>query len=115
MQVSLSLAHLRTCYVSLLLDTVTFRKQRSNWFLHLSVSCKLSFASGLFSYERGSLGWIHYYKLSLKLSKEFIFSRYWDYWPHGILRLVPVYHLSNTPLALKVGASLSGLFYLREA
>ena len=101
--------------MSLLLDTVTFRKQRSNWFLHLSVSCKLSFASGLFSYERGSLGWIHYYKLSLKLSKEFIFSRYWDYWPHGILRLVPVYHLSNTPLALKVGASLSGLFYLREA
>ena len=44
--------------MSLLLDTVIFAS-------HLEgkdqiVSCKLSFASGLFSYERGSLGWIHY-------------------------------------------------------
>ena len=70
------------------------KRQRSNWFRHWSVSCKLIFASGLFSSVRVSLGWIHY---NYKLCKEFIFSGYWD-WPQGILRsqLTFVKHAAGT-------------------
>ena len=70
------------------------KRQRSTWFRHWSVSCKLIFASGWFSSVRVSLGWIHY---NYKLCKEFSFSGYWD-WPEGILRsrLTFVKHAAGT-------------------
>ena len=86
--------------MSLSLDTViyffvTFRKGKDQIGFGIGLfSCKLIFASGLFSSVRVSLGWIHY---NYKLCKEFIFSGYWD-WPQGILRsrLTFVKHAAGT-------------------